>query len=304
MQELIRKANVLMEALPYIKRFANKTIVIKYGGNAMVEERLKESFAKDIILMKYIGLNPVVVHGGGPQIGSVMEKMGLESRFVRGMRVTDSATMDVVEMVLGGRVNKEIVANINRHGGRAVGLTGKDGQLIKARKLEMTTVNPDTLTPEIIDIGHVGEVVTVNPEIIRALEQNNFIPVIAPLGVGEAGESYNINADLVAGQVAAALKAEKLILLTDIEGVKNKSGELISTIDIADVQSLIDDDTISGGMIPKVTCCLDAINAGVQKAHIIDGRIEHACLLEIFTDRGIGTAVANFVRAAAIHSKL
>jgi acetylglutamate kinase len=304
MQELIRKANVLMEALPYIKRFANKTIVIKYGGNAMVEERLKESFAKDIILMKYIGLNPVVVHGGGPQIGSVMEKMGLESRFVRGMRVTDSATMDVVEMVLGGRVNKEIVANINRHGGRAVGLTGKDGQLIKARKLEMTTVNPDTLTPEIIDIGHVGEVVTVNPEIIRALEQNNFIPVIAPLGVGEAGESYNINADLVAGQVAAALKAEKLILLTDIEGVKNKSGDLISTIDIADVQALIDDDTISGGMIPKVTCCLDAINAGVQKAHIIDGRIEHACLLEIFTDRGIGTAVANFVRAAAIHSKL
>ena len=294
MQELIRKANVLMEALPYIKRFANKTIVIKYGGNAMVEERLKESFAKDIILMKYIGLNPVVVHGGGPQIGSVMEKMGLESRFVRGMRVTDSATMDVVEMVLGGRVNKEIVANINRHGGRAVGLTGKDGQLIKARKLEMTTVNPDTLTPEIIDIGHVGEVVTVNPEIIRALEQNNFIPVIAPLGVGEAGESYNINADLVAGQVAAALKAEKLILLTDIEGVKNKSGDLISTIDIADVQALIDDDTICGGMIPKVTCCLDAINAGVQKAHIIDGRIEHACLLEIFTDRGIGTAVAKF----------
>ena len=294
MKELIKKANVLMEALPYIKRFANKTIVIKYGGNAMVEERLKESFAKDIILMKYIGLNPVVVHGGGPQIGSVMEKMGLETRFVRGMRVTDSATMDVVEMVLGGRVNKEIVANINRHGGRAVGLTGKDGELIKARKLEMTTVNPDTLTPEIIDIGHVGEVVAVNPEIIRALEQNNFIPVIAPLGVGEAGESYNINADLVAGQVAAALKAEKLILLTDIEGVKNKSGELISTIDIGDVQGLIDDDTISGGMIPKVTCCLDAINAGVHKTHIIDGRVEHACLLEIFTDLGIGTAVAKF----------
>ena len=294
MQELIRKANVLMEALPYIKRFANKTIVIKYGGNAMVEERLKESFAKDIILMKYIGLNPVVVHGGGPQIGQVMGKMGLESRFVRGMRVTDSATMDVVEMVLGGRVNKEIVANINRHGGRAVGLTGKDGGLIKARKMEMTTLNPDTLTPEIIDIGLVGEVLAVNPEIIRALEQNDFIPVIAPLGVGDAGESYNINADLVAGHVAAALKAEKLILLTDIEGVKNKSGELISTIDVADVQALIDDDTISGGMIPKVTCCLDAILAGVQKAHIIDGRVEHACLLEIFTDLGIGTAVAKF----------
>ncbi|MDT8444190.1 MAG: acetylglutamate kinase [Desulfuromonadales bacterium] len=294
MQELIRKANVLMEALPYIKRFANKTIVIKYGGNAMVEEKLKESFAKDIILMKYIGLNPVVVHGGGPQIGSVMAKMGLESRFVRGMRVTDSATMDVVEMVLGGRVNKEIVANINRHGGRAVGLTGKDGGLIKACKMEMTAVNPDTLTPEIIDIGHVGEVVAVNPEIIRALEQHDFIPVIAPLGVGDSGESYNINADLVAGQIAAALKAEKLILLTDVEGVKNKSGDLISTIDISDAQDLIDDDTISGGMIPKVTCCLDAINAGVRKAHIIDGRVEHACLLEIFTDLGIGTAVAKF----------
>ena len=294
MQELIRKANVLMEALPYIKRFANKTIVIKYGGNAMVEERLKESFAKDIILMKYIGLNPVVVHGGGPQIGSVMEKMGLESHFVRGMRVTDSATMDVVEMVLGGRVDKEIVANINRHGGRAVGLTGKDGGLIKARKMEMKTINPETMTPEIIDIGHVGEVVTVNPEIIRALEQNDFIPVIAPLGVGDAGESYNINADLVAGQVAASLKAEKLILLTDVEGVKNKSGDLISTIDISDVQGLIDDETISGGMIPKVTCCLEAIHAGVQKAHIIDGRVEHACLLEIFTDMGIGTAVAKF----------
>jgi acetylglutamate kinase len=294
MEELIRKANVLMEALPYIKRFADTTIVIKYGGNAMVEEHLKESFAKDIILMKYIGLNPVVVHGGGPQIGTVMEKMGLEARFVRGMRVTDQATMNVVEMVLGGLVNKEIVANINRHGGRAVGLTGKDGALIKARKMEMKMVNPETLTPEIIDIGLVGEVEAVHPEIIRALEHNNFIPVIAPVGVGEGGESYNINADLVAGQVAAALKAEKLILLTDIEGVKNKAGELISTIDIDDIQGLIDDDTISGGMIPKVTCCLDAVNAGVQKAHIIDGRIEHACLLEIFTDKGIGTAVAKF----------
>jgi acetylglutamate kinase len=294
MEELIKKANVLMEALPYIKRFANKTIVIKYGGNAMVEEHLKESFAKDIIMMKYIGLNPVVVHGGGPQIADVMDKMGLESHFVRGMRVTDSATMDVVEMVLGGRVNKEIVANINRHGGRAVGLTGKDGDLITARKMKMTEVNPDTLTPEIIDIGLVGEVETVRPEIIRALEQNNFIPVIAPIGVGKTGETYNINADLVAGQIAAALKAEKLILLTDIEGVKNKAGELISTIDVGDVQSLIDDGTISGGMIPKVTCCLDAVHAGVHKAHIIDGRVEHACLLEIFTDLGIGTAVAKF----------
>ena len=292
MEELIKKANVLMEALPYIKRFSGKTIVIKYGGNAMVEERLKESFAKDIILMKYIGMNPVVVHGGGPQIGSVMEKMGLESRFVRGMRVTDSATMDVVEMVLGGRVNKEIVANINRHGGRAVGLTGKDGELITARKMEMKTVNPDTLTPEIIDIGLVGEVETVRPEIIQALEQNNFIPVIAPIGVGKAGETYNINADLVAGQIAAALNAEKLILLTDTEGVKSKSGELISNIGTDEVQNLIDDETISGGMIPKVTCCHEAVLAGVQKAHIIDGRIEHACLLEIFTNKGIGTQVA------------
>ncbi len=294
MEELIKKANILMESLPYIKRFADKTIVIKYGGNAMVEEHLKESFAKDIILMKYIGINPVVVHGGGPQIGSVMEKMGLESRFVRGMRVTDSATMDVVEMVLGGRVNKEIVANINRHGGRAVGLTGKDGDLIRARKMEMKTINPDTLTPEIIDIGHVGEVESVRPEIIQALEQNNFIPVIAPVGVGEAGETYNINADLVAGQIAAALKAEKLILLTDIEGVKDKSGELITNIDVGEVQALIDDETINGGMIPKVTCCLDAVLAGVRKAHIVDGRVEHACLLEIFTDKGIGTEVAKF----------
>ncbi|MCK4508124.1 MAG: acetylglutamate kinase [Desulfuromonadales bacterium] len=294
MEELIKKANILMESLPYIKRFADKTIVIKYGGNAMVEEHLKESFAKDIILMKYIGINPVVVHGGGPQIGSVMEKMGLESRFVRGMRVTDSATMDVVEMVLGGRVNKEIVANINRHGGRAVGLTGKDGDLIRAKKMEMKTINPDTLTPEIIDIGHVGEVESVRPEIIQALEQNNFIPVIAPVGVGEAGETYNINADLVAGQIAAALKAEKLILLTDIEGVKDKSGELITNIDVGEVQALIDDETINGGMIPKVTCCLDAVLAGVRKAHIVDGRVEHACLLEIFTDKGIGTEVTKF----------
>jgi acetylglutamate kinase len=294
MEELIRKANVLMEALPYIRRFANQTIVIKYGGNAMVEKHLKESFAKDIILMKYIGLNPVVVHGGGPQIGKVMEQMGLESHFVRGMRVTDSDTMDVVEMVLGGRVNKEIVANINLHGGKAVGLTGKDGQLITARKMEMKTLNPDTLTPEIIDIGQVGEVETIHPQIIQALEQANFIPVIAPVGVGRAGETYNINADLVAGRIASALKAEKLILLTDVTGVKDRQGELISTIDVDDVDGLIDDGTIAGGMIPKITCCRDAVIAGVQKTHIIDGRVEHACLLEIFTDQGIGTAVARF----------
>lgn len=294
MQKLIEKANVLMEALPWIKNFYGKTIVIKYGGNAMVEERLKEGFARDVILMKYIGLNPVVVHGGGPQIGKVLEAMKIESNFIQGMRVTDSVTMDVVEMVLGGKVNKEIVNNINRHGGKAVGLTGKDGGLLTARKLEMTAVNPDTLTPEIIDIGMVGEVVTVDPTVIRALEESNFIPVIAPIGCGLNGETYNINADLVAGKIAGALKAEKLILLTDIEGVKDKQGKLISTIDIQRVPDLINDGTISGGMIPKVSCCVEAIEEGVVKTHIIDGRMEHACLLEIFTDKGIGTAVARF----------
>jgi acetylglutamate kinase len=294
MQELINKANVLVEALPWIRRFYGKAIVIKYGGNAMVEDHLKEGFARDIILMKYIGLNPVVVHGGGPQIGRVLEAMGIETRFEQGMRVTDAKTMDVVEMVLGGKVNKEIVANINKHGGRAVGLTGKDGNLITARKLEMKTVNPDTLTPEIIDIGMVGEVAGINPDIITSLEKANFIPVIAPVGVDESGRTYNINADLVAGKVAGALQAEKLILLTDIEGVQDKTGKLINTIDITEVQKLIDDETIAGGMIPKVTCCLDAIAAGVKKTHIIDGRMEHACLLEIFTDQGVGTAVAKF----------
>jgi len=294
MQELINKANVLVEALPWIRQFYGKTIVIKYGGNAMVEEHLKEGFARDVILMKYIGLNPVVVHGGGPQIGKVLEAMGIETRFEQGMRVTDARTMDVVEMVLGGKVNKEIVSNINRHGGRAVGLTGKDGNLITARKLEMTAINPDTLTPEIIDIGMVGEVAGINPAIIISLEQANFIPVIAPVGVDESGRTYNINADLVAGKVAGALQAEKLILLTDVEGVKDKSGKLLNTIDITDVQGLIDDGTIVGGMIPKVTCCLDAVAAGVKKTHIIDGRMEHACLLEVFTDQGVGTAVAKF----------
>ncbi len=294
MQEIIAKANVLMEALPYIKRFRNKTIVIKYGGNAMVEERLKEGFAKDVILMKYIGLNPVVVHGGGPQIGQVLKEMGRETHFVQGMRVTDSATMDVVEMVLGGKVNKEIVGNINRHGGKAVGLSGKDGNLVRARKLEMKAINPQTLTPEIIDVGMVGEVESVDPSVITALEDNNFIPVIAPIGVGLAGETYNINADLVAGKVAGALRAEKLILLTDVEGVKDKQGRLISTIDIGKVPDLINDGTISGGMIPKVNCCIDAVEEGVTKTHIIDGRMEHACLLEIFTDKGIGTAIARF----------
>lgn len=294
MQKLIDKANILIEALPYIQRFSNKTVVIKYGGNAMVDERLKESFANDIILLKLIGINPVIVHGGGPQIGKVLEEMGRKTNFIQGMRVTDSETMNVVEMVLGGKVNKEIVGNINHFGGKAVGLSGKDGNLILAQKMEMKRINPDTLTPEIIDVGMVGEVVKINPAVLTALEENNFIPVIAPVGVGVNGETFNINADLVAGRVAGALKAEKLILLTDIEGVKNKQGKLISTIDIDDVAGLINDGTISGGMIPKVTCCVDAINEGVKKAHIIDGRMEHACLLEIFTDLGIGTAVARF----------
>jgi len=294
MEELIGKANVLMETLPWIRRFYGKTIVIKYGGNAMVEEHLKESFARDIIMMKYIGLNPVVVHGGGPQIGRVLEAMNIESQFIQGMRVTDSETMNVVEMVLGGKVNKEIITNINRHGGKAVGITGKDGGLIQARKLEMTAVNPDTLTPEIIDIGMVGEVESVDPTIINSLEENNFIPVIAPIGSGLNGETYNINADLVAGRVAGALKAEKLILLTDIEGVKDKQGKLISTIDIQRVPDLINNGTISGGMIPKVNCCVDAVEEGVTRAHIIDGRMEHACLLEMFTDKGIGTVVARY----------
>jgi acetylglutamate kinase len=294
MEELIRKAGVLMEALPYIKRFANKTIVIKYGGNAMVEEHLKRGFAKDIVLLKYIGLNPVVVHGGGPQIGRVLEAMGKKTSFVQGMRVTDAETMDVVEMVLGGKVNKEIVANINSHDGQAVGLSGKDGRLIVARKLEVKALNPDTLTSEIIDVGMVGEVEQINPKIITALEHSGFIPVIAPVGVGLDGETYNINADLVAGRIAGALRAEKLILLTDIEGVKDKSGKLISTIDINRAPDLINDGTISGGMIPKINCCCDAISEGVHKAHIIDGRVEHACLLEIFTDKGIGTAVGRF----------
>ncbi len=294
MKELIDKANVLMEALPWIKNFYGKTIVIKYGGNAMVEEHLKEGFARDIIMMKYIGLNPVVVHGGGPQIGKVLEAMNIKSRFVQGMRVTDSATMDVVEMVLGGKVNKEIVSNINRQGGKAVGITGKDGGLIQARKLEMTADNPDTLTPEIIDIGMVGEVESVDPTIIRSLEQNQFIPIIAPIGNGLNGETYNINADLVAGKIAGALKAEKLILLTDIDGVKDKQGNLISTIDVQRVPDLINNGTISGGMIPKVNCCVDAVDAGVAKTHIIDGRMEHACLLEMFTDKGIGTVVARY----------
>ncbi len=291
MEKMIERASVLMEALPYIKKFYGRTIVIKYGGNAMVEEKLKESFAKDVILLKYIGMNPVVVHGGGPQIGKVLKSMGKEPQFVRGIRVTDQETMDVVEMVLGGKINKEIVANINRFGGKAIGLSGKDGTLIQGRKLEMTAVNPETLTSEIIDIGLAGEVEKINPEIVTLIDQGNFIPVIAPVGCGANGETFNINADMVAGEVAAALKAEKLILLTDVEGVKNSQGELISHLKAQEVDKLIQNNTITGGMIPKINCGIRALEKGVHKAHIIDGRIQHACLLEIFTDEGIGTEI-------------
>ena len=290
MQELINKAKVLMEALPYIKRFTNTTIVIKYGGHAMADERLKESFAQDIVLLKYIGLNPVIVHGGGPQINETLKKYGIVSEFVRGMRVTDAPTMAVVEMVLVGQVNKEVVGLINRHGGRAVGLCGKDGELLLSKKL-LQEVQGEDGRVESLDLGFVGDVVSVNRELIETLERARFIPVIAPVGVGLDGQSYNINADVVAGRVAAALGAEKLILLTDVRGVNDKSGQLQTSIAVAQMQQLIADGTIAGGMIPKVECCAEALAGGVKKAHIIDGRVEHAVLLEIFTDTGIGTEI-------------
>lgn len=285
------KASILMEALPYIKRFFHQTMVIKYGGHAMVDEELKTGFAKSMVLMKYIGLNPVVVHGGGPQIKKVLDQMNISSQFIQGVRVTDSQTMDVVEMVLGGKINKEIVNLINQQGGKAIGLSGKDGQLLIAQKMNLFKSRGPDDPPELIDIGMVGEVVKVNTEIITTLETHNFIPVIAPIGVGQMGRTYNINADLVAGKVAAALKAQKLILLTDVEGVKDKTGRLISTLKRDQIPGLIEDGTISGGMIPKVNCCLDALADGVEKAHIIDGRVENAVILELFTDRGVGTEI-------------
>jgi acetylglutamate kinase len=287
------KASILMEALPYIRRFYHQTMVIKYGGHAMVDENLKVSFARGIVLMKYIGLNPVVVHGGGPQIKKVLDRMNISSQFVQGVRVTDSQTMDVVEMVLGGKINKEIVHLINRAGGKAVGLSGKDGELLVAEKMRLFTGREPDDPPELIDIGMVGEVVEVNTEIITTLEHHHFIPVIAPIGIGKNGSTYNINADLVAGKVASALKAPKLILLTDVEGVKDKKGQLISTLKRSEIPALIEDETISGGMIPKVNCCLEALSAGVEKAHIIDGRVENAVILELFTDRGVGTEIVN-----------
>ena len=290
MKHLIDKANTLMEALPYIRRFAGKTFVIKYGGHAMADEQLKASFALDVIMLKSLGINTVIVHGGGPQINEPLKRYGIESEFVRGMRVTDVETMAVVEMVLVGQVNKEVVGYLNQHGGRAVGLSGKDGTLLLSKKLLQEMRGKDG-TLEQVDIGFVGDVMKVKTDLINTLESGKYIPVIAPVGVGPEGESYNINADLVAGRVAAALNAEKLILLTDIEGVKDKSGMLLSSIAVADMHRLIRDEAITGGMIPKVICCADALNDGVKKAHIIDGRVEHAVLLEIFTDTGIGTEI-------------
>jgi len=284
-------ARVLTEAMPYIRRFRGKTVVIKYGGNAMVDELLKSSFARDIVLMKLVGINPVVVHGGGPQIGRLLERIGKESTFVDGMRVTDSETMDVVEMVLGGLVNKEIVNLITRHGGRAVGLTGKDGDLIRARKLTIKRDSPELDVPEIIDIGHVGEVQSIDASIVNMLVGGDFIPVIAPIGVGEDGHSYNINADLVAGHMAEVLNAEKLILLTNTAGLLDRDGELLTGLDSHDVRRLIEDGTIYGGMLPKIGCALSAVNSGVRAAHIIDGRVEHAVLVELFTDEGVGTLI-------------
>ncbi|MCM2359061.1 MAG: acetylglutamate kinase [Geobacteraceae bacterium] len=290
MQKFIDKATTLLEALPYIRRFSGKTVVIKYGGHAMADEALKRSFALDVILLKYIGINPVIVHGGGPQINETLRRYGIVSEFVKGMRVTDAATMAVVEMVLTGQVNREVVGYLNQHGGKAVGLSGKDGGLLLCKKL-LQEVKRDDGTIETVDIGLVGDVTRVDAAILETLERGGFIPVIAPVGVGLGGESYNINADLVAGRVAAAVKAEKLILLTDVPGVKDREGNLLSSIEFDQVPALIDNGTITGGMIPKVTCCVDALRDGVKKAHIVDGRVEHAVLLEILTDVGIGTEI-------------
>jgi acetylglutamate kinase len=292
-KQAMNTAEVLSTAVPYIQQFVGKTIVIKYGGNAMTDEKLKHSFARDIVMMKLIGLNPIVVHGGGPQIGKLLAQLNIESHFINGMRVTDSQTMDVVEMVLGGMVNKEIVGLINRNGGKAIGLTGKDGNLLKAVKLKVRHKTPDMAASEIIDIGHVGEVTDVNIDLLNMLTNSDYIPVIAPIGVDKAGTSYNINADLVAGKVAEVLQAEKLILLTNIAGLMNKQGEILTGLTTSEVDALIEDGTIHGGMLPKIGCALSAVKSGVNTAHIIDGRVEHSCLLEIFTDEGVGTLIIN-----------
>ncbi len=284
-------ARVLVEALPYIRRFRGQTIVVKFGGNAMVDEALKVAFARDIVLMRLVGFRVVVVHGGGPQIGNLLDRIGKETEFVQGMRVTDAETMDVVEMVLGGLVNKEIVNLISAQGGRAVGLTGKDGGLIRARKLEVEQPGPENQVPEIIDIGHVGEVDHIDPAVVEMLDSGEFIPVVAPIGVDERGTSYNINADLVAGRIAEVLDAEKLLLLTNTPGVLDGAGNLLTGLSPERVDALIADGTIAGGMLPKIRCALDAVAGGVRNAHIIDGRVPHAVLLELFTDKGVGTLI-------------
>ncbi len=293
LKKSMERADILLEALPYIRQFYNKTIVIKYGGSAMVDDNLKKMFAMDIVIMKYIGINPVIVHGGGPQIGSLLKKLGKTSKFVHGMRVTDKETMNIVEMVLAGNVNKEIVGLINHHGGRAVGLTGKDGNLIQAEKYFLSDDKAKDTPPEIIDLGLVGKVKELNTDLIVSLAKDGFIPVIAPIGVGDDGETYNINADIVAGEVATALHAEKLLLLTDVEGVLDAEGQLVDTMDYSEARKLIEAGTVEGGMYPKVKCCLKALRNGIKKAHIIDGRLNHAILLEIFTDSGIGTEIVS-----------
>jgi acetylglutamate kinase len=292
-KEAATTAQVISRALPYIQRFAGKTVVVKYGGNAMVDERLKASFARDIVLMKAVGINPVVVHGGGPQIGELLARLSIKTKFIDGMRVTDTKTMDVVEMVLGATINKDIVNLIGNAGGRAFGVTGKDGQLIKAKKLVVSHQAPEMSVPEIIDIGHVGEVESINKSVIDMLVKSGFIPVIAPIGVGSDGASYNINADLVAGKVAEILNAEKLMLLTNVGGLQDSKGEVLTGLNIDRVDQLIADGTIYGGMLPKIRCALEAVKAGVSFAHIIDGRVDHAVMLEIFTDEGVGTLITN-----------
>ena len=286
-------AEVLTEALPYIQKFTGKTVVVKFGGNAMTDEKLQNSFARDIVLLKLVGINPVVVHGGGPQIGNLLAELNIESKFVDGMRVTDSKTMDVVEMVLGATVNKQIVSLINHNGGQAIGITGKDGNLIHAKKLQVSKQSPEVQASEIIDLGHVGEVKSINRSLIDLLLQSDFIPVIAPIGVGDDGASYNINADIVAGKIAEVMQAEKLILLTNVAGLQDKSGQILTGLDTARVDELIADGTIYGGMLPKISCALDAVKSGVASSHIIDGRVPHAVLLELLTNTGVGTLITN-----------
>jgi len=292
-EDALNIARVLTEALPYIQRFTGKTIVVKFGGNAMVDPGLHENFARDVVLMKLVGMNPVVVHGGGPQIGSLLEKLNIRTEFVDGMRVTDAETMDVVEMVLGGSVNKEIVASINRNGGKAIGVTGKDGQLIRARKMTVTRQTPGLDAPEIIDIGHVGEVDQIDTQVLQLILDSDFIPVIAPIGVGEDGSTYNINADLVAGKLAQVLRAEKLMLLTNVAGLLDREGQILTGMTTGQVDELVADGTIHGGMLPKIRCALEAVKSGVTSAHIVDGRVPHAVLLETFTDEGMGTLITN-----------